>query len=88
MVVHQFRFDAAEAGDELLKGHAMQQPHPLHRLRDLLDFDQLVVVCRHQPIEGVANEAEAEVAVAQLPGLFRCDESGFAMGVLSPEAVG
>ena len=63
------------------------QPHSLHRRRQRVVFDQLVVIGRHQSIEGVAHEAEAEVAATSLHSLHRVDHRGFAMGTLAPEGI-
>ena len=50
-------------------------------------FQNFVVVGRNEAIEGVTHKAEAEMGGSQSPGLLRCDQTRFTVGIVFPEAI-
>ena len=65
----------------------MGDAHVLHRLGWFLVFDHFVVVSRDQPVEGVAYEAEAEMAAPVLAGTAKRDQLRLVIRFVLPELV-
>ena len=87
MIVHQVGVCLADDLNELVESHAMPQTHCFHGQRHIINFQNFVVVRRHQSVEWVAHEAETEMAGTQASGLLRCHQLSFPVGVFSPESI-